>query len=221
MKHQNSKQSKSIKENFNMGPVCQDVLQNMVESLSIRNVTVTRVTRKSMEYIINEHREIQVNMEMEKTLASVKYYSNGIPPENIGELLSKVSSLQEYMEEYEKENVVRSIKKEVVVKKEPIFRVIKKEFKPVIKKENVFSSKKAGVKPIVLFMDRKLYIEKDVKDLIKKEYKHGTDEVIYEGHYCPGCERCRFLNEKLEKSFLTIYCGIKQLHIKRIKKEKM
>ena len=125
------------------------------------------------------------------------------------------------MEEYKKENVVRSMKKEVVVKKEPIFRVIKKEFKPVIKKENVFSSKKTGVKPIVLFMDRKLNIEKDVKDLIKKEYKHGTDEVIYEGNYCPGCERCRFLNEKLEKNFLTIYCGIKQLHIKRIKKEKM
>ena len=217
MKHQNSKQSKSIKENFNMGPVCQDVLQNMVESLSIRNVTVTRVTRKSMEYIINEHMDIEVNA----ALANAKYSKNGITPENIGELISRISSLQEYMEEYEKENVVRSIKKEVVVKKEPIFRVIKKEFKPVIKKENVFSSKKTGVKPIVLFMDRKLNIEKDVKDLIKKEYKHGTDEVIYEGHYCPGCDSCRFLNEKLEKSFLTIYCGIKQLHIKRIKKEKM
>ena len=208
MKHQNSKQSKSIKENFNMGPVCQDVLQNMVESLSIRNVTVTRVTRKSMEYIINEHMDIEVNA----ALANAKYSKNGITPENIGELISRISSLQEYMEEYEKENVVRSIKKEVVVKKEPIFRVIKKEFKPVIKKD---------VKPIVLIMDRKLKIEKDVKDLIKKEYKHGTDEVIYEGHYCPGCESCRFLNEKLEKSFLTIYCGIKQLHIKRIKKEKM
>ena len=208
MKHQNSKQSKSIKENFNMGPVCQDVLQNMVESLSIRNVTVTRVTRKSMEYIRNEHMDIEVNV----ALANAKYSKNGITPENIGELISRISSLQEYMEEYEKENVVRSIKKEVVVKKEPIFRVIKKEFKPVIKKD---------VKPIVLFMDRKLKIEKDVKDLIKKEYKHGTDEVIYEGHYCPGCDSCRFLNEKLEKSFLTIYCGIKQLHIKRIKKEKM
>ena len=217
MKHQNSKQSKSIKENFNMGTVCQDVLQNILESLSLRNVTVTRVTRKSMEYIINEHMDIEVNA----ALANAKYSKNGITPENIGELKSRISSLQEYMEEYEKENVVRSIKKEVVVKKEPIFRVIKKEFKPVIKKENVFSSKKAGVKPIVLFMDRKLNIEKDVKDLIKKEYKHGTDEVIYEGNYCPGCERCRFLNEKLEKSFLTIYCGIKQLHIKRIKKEKM
>ena len=121
MKHQNSKQSKSIKENFNMGPVCQDVLQNMVESLSIRNVTATRVTRKSMEYIINEHREIQVNMEMEKTLASVKYYSNGIPPENIGELLSKVSSLLEYLEEYKKENIVSS----------------DKELKPVIKNQEV------------------------------------------------------------------------------------
>ena len=116
------KQSKSFEnKTVNLGPVCQDVLQSMIESLSLRNVTATKVPRKTMEYIRNEHREIEVNMEMEKTLASVKYYSNGIPPENIGELLSKVSSLLEYLEEYKNENIVSS----------------DKELKPVIKNQEV------------------------------------------------------------------------------------
>ena len=35
-----------------MGPVCQDILQSMIEYLSIRNVTATRVPSKPLNTVI-------------------------------------------------------------------------------------------------------------------------------------------------------------------------